>query len=227
MKQIIPFTKDIPLKTKINEITSISLEHDLSFKNDQLLGNFYIKGKYKMTEASQIENDYSYKVPFEVTISDRYSLDNAFSDIEDFYYEIIDEEVLRINIEIYIDGLEEKEEIFEEEHLTEKILNDNREEIAKLISLDEEVIKNHINKEERVDSSEENIVKVEDVITNINSNNDDTYLTYSVYIFRDTDTLEEIIEKYHVTKEDLLKYNDLEDLKTGSKLVIPSNKTNE
>ena len=49
MKQIIPFSKDITFKTVIGEITGISLDNDLSMKEDNLVkGNFYIKGSYKM-----------------------------------------------------------------------------------------------------------------------------------------------------------------------------------
>ena len=34
MKQILPFVKDISFQTKINEITSIALEHNLKMEND-------------------------------------------------------------------------------------------------------------------------------------------------------------------------------------------------
>ena len=36
MKQIIPFKKELLFKTKVSEITSISLEHTLSLKDDDL-----------------------------------------------------------------------------------------------------------------------------------------------------------------------------------------------
>ena len=53
MKQIIPFKKELLFKTKISEITSISLENTLSLKeNDLVSGEFHISGDYKMTEAS-------------------------------------------------------------------------------------------------------------------------------------------------------------------------------
>ncbi len=230
MKKVIPFAKDIPFKSKISDITSISLDHDLSFENNLLIGNFYIKGQYRMTEASQIDTDYNYKIPFEITISDKYLLDEVSFDIEDFYYEVIDEEILRVNIEVYVDGLIEKKEL-------------PREEVAHLISLDKEDIRNQIDKEsndecdeepiieqetkEERDNSEKNVVKVEDVITNINSNNEEKYLTYSIYIFRENDTLQDIMEKYQINKEILSEYNNLDDVKIGSKLIIPSSNKNE
>ena len=40
MNCIIPFTKDIKFKTSISEILSISLEHDYTLNDNDLLGNF-------------------------------------------------------------------------------------------------------------------------------------------------------------------------------------------
>ena len=37
MKQIIPFKKELLFKTKVSEITSISLEHNLSLKEADLI----------------------------------------------------------------------------------------------------------------------------------------------------------------------------------------------
>ena len=37
------------------------------------------------------------------------------------------------------------------------------------------------------------------------------------------DTIDKIIEKYNITKEELEKYNDLGDIKIGDKLIIPAN----
>ena len=35
MRQIIPFKKDLLFKTKVSEITSISLEHSIAIKNSE------------------------------------------------------------------------------------------------------------------------------------------------------------------------------------------------
>ena len=53
------------------------------------------------------------------------------------------------------------------------------------------------------------------------ANTDETYATYSVYILREDDNLEEVIAKYKTNREILAKYNDLDNLKVGSKLIIP------
>ena len=120
MKQTIPFTKDITFKTKIGEITAISLDNDLMLKGEDLIsGNFYISGNYKMLETSTIEETYNYKIPCEIAISEDYDTFDATVDIDDFYYEIIDDEILRVNIVVVIDNLKKKEE--SEEPLPQKV----------------------------------------------------------------------------------------------------------
>ena len=51
---------------------------------------------------------------------------------------------------------------------------------------------------------------------------EETFKTYSVYILRQEDTIDTIMDKYKVTKEQLSEYNDLSNLEIGSKLVIPT-----
>ena len=96
MKQTIPFTKDITFKTKIGEITAISLDNDLMLKGEDLIsGNFYISGNYKMLETSTIEETYNYKIPCEIAISDDYDTYDDSSDYdtyeEDYDYTYEDE----------------------------------------------------------------------------------------------------------------------------------------
>ena len=58
------------------------------------------------------------------------------------------------------------------------------------------------------------------------SNLDDTetYTTYYVYIVKEEDTIDKILTKYGVTKEDLESYNDIAGIKPGDKIIVP--KTN-
>ena len=58
MKQVVPFKKDIIFKSKIAEITSISLEHTLNLDDDTISGDFIVSGDYKMTEASVNKEDF-------------------------------------------------------------------------------------------------------------------------------------------------------------------------
>ena len=82
MKQIIPFKKEIIFKTMINKVTSISLEHTLELKNsDTIIGDFIVSGSYKMTEASQIDEEFSYKIPIEIAIDKKYDVTIFLLDI--------------------------------------------------------------------------------------------------------------------------------------------------
>lgn len=55
---------------------------------------------------------------------------------------------------------------------------------------------------------------------NINES-EETYATYSVYILREEETINSLIEKYKTTKEELESYNDVSALSVGSKIIIP------
>lgn len=229
MKQTIPFKKDITFKTKIGELTSISLENDLTLKGEDLItGNFYINGTYKMLESSTIEEEYSYKIPCEIAISDDYDTFDAAIDIDDFSYEIIDEEVLRVNIVVVINNLERKQEEEYISFLTDE--EDNRLEETKKI----EEKPNEIEEQKKDLETEIKETKILDKIPEIERINnffgvkeelkkqEETYLTYKIYIFKKEDTLKGVLEKYNITKEVLSNYNDLEDIKEGTKIVIPS-----
>ena len=44
-----------------------------------------------------------------------------------------------------------------------------------------------------------------------------------MYIIRNGDNVDEIISKYKTTREILEEYNDMSNIKIGTKLIIPSN----
>lgn len=191
MKKIVPFKKDIIFKTDIEEVTSISLEHSLEKKQEYTIGgNFVVSGEYRMTESSISKENFSYELPFEINLDEKYDLKDVTIDIDDFYYEIINNKVLSISIDVAIDKLEEKEVVKE----------DTKEE------LEEEMI-------------EERCVDLEDVSVQMNEH--EVYKSYKVYIVREGDTIESILEKYGVTKIDLENYNDLSTFNINDKILIP------
>ena len=55
------------------------------------------------------------------------------------------------------------------------------------------------------------------------SDKDEKYVTYHVHIYRENDDLNNILNEYKITKEDLSNYNNLDNLTIGSKIIIPSN----
>ena len=224
MKQIIPFQKEIPFKTKVSEITSISLEHNIiEKKEDNITGEFYITGDYKMTEGSITREKFNFTLPFDITLTEEYNQDNMTVDIDNFYYEIVNNEYLKVNIDLYVEG-EKKETMIEppkEERKTEPEeqeiefpnINIEQEEIEKEVEYKKPDIKYL---EEKDDQLEFNIFE--------NIDHSDTYVTYHVYIVKEEDTIDRIIEKYGVSKEEISLYNNLEDIKPGTKLIIPNPK---
>ena len=107
MKKIIPFKKDIIFNTSLSEITSISLEHTLKIDDQLVTGNFILSGEYKIADDSINIEKFSYDLPFNINFDDKYKLTKAVVDINDFYYEIINENILSINIEAFVDNVEE------------------------------------------------------------------------------------------------------------------------
>lgn len=195
MRQIIPFSKEINFKTNIKELTSISLDHDLIVSENYLIkGNLYLKGTYKILE-SNIENEkFSFKIPCEINVVDTYDLSLATIEIDDFNYDVY-EDKLKIEVKLLLDNISKKEVI---EPLQEVLERKSEEE-----------------KEIKED-------KINDY-SNIFNLKDDNYLTYYVYICQENDTIDTIIEKYKTTKYDLMEYNDIENIKEGSKIIIPTN----
>ena len=75
---------------------------------------------------------------------------------------------------------------------------------------------------EEIMSKEETIVEEQSLFTSL-KDDEDTFSTYSIYILRQEETLQTIIEKYKVTKEELEEYNDLTNIQEGCKIIIPVN----
>lgn len=207
MNKIIPFKKEINFET-IYQINSISLEHNLSLKEENIIkGNFIVSGSYKKTEASINIDEFSFEIPFEINIDNRYDTKDITVDINDFYYEIINNESLSLNIEIIIENLYEKEVIME---------NSNR----KIIDIENEEIteEDTSNIETKKENYEE---KIESIFEGLEC--DENYVTYKVHIITENDTIESLIKKYNTKKSILEDYNNLQDIKTGDKIIIPSN----
>ena len=109
MEKIVPFKRYILFETKVSEIRSISLEHTYEINNNLISGTFIISGNYKLTDTSTNVDPFKFEVPFDISIDSRYKLDKATVDINDFFYELINNETLSVSITLIIDNLEEKE----------------------------------------------------------------------------------------------------------------------
>ena len=236
MKNIIPFKKDVIFKTNLSEITSISLENTLNLKDDTISGDFIISGDYKVSDSSVSVEPFELNIPFEIVLDDRFDTKKAVIDIDDFYYEIVNNNVLSISIDVLVDHLQEKP-IVELEDLVEvtpvrTVLDfeeDNMEDIKEEKCIEEVNIKEGekrcIEEEDvlpRKDFDKEEIQEKINSIFNNSTFTDEVYVTYNVFIIRDGDTLDSIMEKYNITQSELEKYNDLSNLQLGDKLIIPN-----
>lgn len=266
MKKVIPFSKTIHFKTMIQEITDIEVKHTLKVTEDETIeGDILVEGSYKMTEASQLEETFQYTLPFTIEVDDKYDITNADINIHDFYFEIINEEDLKINVELEISKVEEKVTDAEIEPLDSIVLNEvekkveeiqeleeenDREEeevvadfmesneeheeskVEKIVESTKEVMKEEketptvaVFKEEPVEEVKkvEEVASVNEVVPSIFSsiNQEETFVTYYVYIVREGDTVDSILDKYKTNRELVSLYNDLSDVKVGSKIIIP------
>lgn len=369
MREIISFNKEIPFKTKIYKITSISLEHTLKKQEENIIdGNFILAGTYRMTGTTNLEEAFNYKIPANIIIDGKYDTKDVEVDIDNFTYEVVNEEILKVFIDIKLENLKEKEEIVDKnevkiEDYIEKIdeTEDEKDPLEELEQLEREIdnqiledakrqeekesvrnqeeltiderIKEEVNKEDKIElvrNKEDESISIEDVkeeckedsdkeckkeckeeteeeikedkktsefarnneeieildfsepepkreenlfkecetkknfeipvvpinkpiiqnmpkeetkiiekeentmqAQNVESifmsfdNTQETYSTYRIYIVRENDSIETILNKYKISKEQLEEYNNLQEIKIGTKIIIPNTKENE
>ena len=250
MKKIIPFEKELVFKTKVCEITAISIEHNYKMEDaDLITGNFLISGEYKMTEGSINREKFEYNIPFDIALDSRYDTNNIVVDIDDFNYSVINNDILKVRIVLYIEGDLVKEAVPTTEKMEESQNSKNETDIdfSSNVEMPELVqsVKYERNEEKELKKDFRQLPKEEPEIelnvenVNINNNNvidpskmqnsmfnnlesGETYSTYHVYIVKEDDTIDKILEKYQISKEELSVYNDLNEIKIGDKLIIPT-----
>lgn len=215
-------------------------------------GDMIVSGTYKMTEASTLEEDFQYAIPVDIMLTKELEEDNRSITIHNFTYDIRNEDTLHLYIDVLVKGrevieLEEEEKVIEpvreelpkideeevieeqvedttnddKELLTEKEVEESQKVIDNIMSTEkkeEPVIKNDIQEDTTITTD----TKVMNSIFSAFANTEETYTTYSVYLLRENDSIENIIENYGVTREELSYYNDLDNLNVGSKIIIPT-----
>lgn len=228
MEQYIPFKKNIIFKTKVDNISSISLKHDFKLDDDVIAGVFLVSGEYRSTEASLIGEDFFQKLPFEIALSDRIKKETVDLKIEDFKYNLIDSNTLRLDIKLFLtceesSVAETKEEESEEDELEnlEYLLDleEEREEKPKINEESKENIKEEV--EDRGFMTEKDLgIENFNLVSNIVKDNK-KYVTYKVYIAKEYEDLNYICTKYNVSKEQLSEYNNISEINVGDKIIIP------
>lgn len=218
MNCIVPFEKNIDFKTNIAEITSISLEHEITVNEKSLLGNFIISGEYKSHEVSVNTEKFNYTLPFDVTFPDNLDGSSVNFNVEDFTYEIKKPNTLNIKIEFSVVGEEIKKEIVEEPIVEEQPSEELKQEEQRAV---EDVVEVENNQDEPLRENnvlEENKNNIIDMATT----SSDNYITYHIHMVKETDSLETIVKTYGVSESDLAEYNNIKNLTVGDKLIIPA-----
>ena len=241
MKSVIPFTKNLEFKTKISEITSISLEREFKLEKEEITGNLFVTGEYKSHDISANVLPFSYKIPFTIEVPDNIKKDDLTLEITDFAYDIQSDKEIIVNVELELCySLEEKEDevetspivnsdemiamMEERNNTSNEIKEDSKEESVEpeiekepekevLIEDKEEIKTSDLEKENRNES--------EDLIMNT-ALNDDEYTTYHIHIVKEGETVETICSLYNTNLNFLKNYNDIENLTLGSKIIIPT-----
>lgn len=198
MKLIIPFEKKVKFNSNACEISSISLEHEFTKNEGEILGNFLISGSYKEHELSINKTPFNFTLPFSVDISDRVDLNTIEFTIDNFTYDLKDND-LDVKIDYVITGEDKKEEVrFEKvDEETLPILEDN------------EKVEDKTTDEEK------------DIISNIEAKDD--YMMYHLHIVKETETIESICTLYGLSKDEILNINNVTNVNVNDKLLIPIN----
>ena len=234
----IPFTKDILFEKRVSEITSISLEHEITTEEGILKGNFIVSGDFKSHEVSVNKEAFSYILPFEIEIGDKIDKDTIEFMIDDFTYEVIDNSILKVNIDFNViaskieieEVLEEPlfrdaGELFLDNDEQEESFLDKKNDVKEVISTEEKVEERNVAVPAYESVLEEETQKIEkiseDTIINSINNTNDEYTTYHIHMVSDGESVETICTMYNSNMSILSEYNDLTNLASGDKLIIP------
>ena len=249
MRESIPYEKEIVFNTKIAEITSISLEYEANVLDEDIEGDFIVSGDYKIHELSVNKEPFKYRIPFSVSLTDDIIRDSIKYDINNFTYEIVDDDTLRVNISFGIDYELVKEKVLKEEESIEKedkLINredktdgvlQTREDKASLELnnlLDDIELNNTSSNKKVLDNTfiqDSGVTEVKnttltdntnkEVVLNNVSNALNTYVTYHIHVLSEGEDIDTIINKYKVNKDIIEEYNQGLEWVMGEKVIIP------
>lgn len=232
MEIIKKINKEIAFNHNISEITSICMDIDYEQEDSSVVGNLNLEGEYISSDEISMCEDFEYKIDFEYPIEEEIKSDTLNLTIDDFTYDI-DQDKLIINVDLKLnyeeaesedrkefDKFLDSQEIDIEDYLeTIKQKDENKfEKFEENNNLNYEPINDTINIEKNEDA-----INLENSIINITNNIDDTdeYITYHIYVVNEADTLETIANRYNINVEAIKEYNEVENIKSGMKIVIP------
>lgn len=230
MNEVYTLDRDFLFKSKIFEITSISVEQNFKVDGSNIYGDFIVSGSYRLHEISINKEDFSFKVPFKHDLPSNINLDTVKLDISDFSYNFNNLDELSVHIE-YIVTAEEGVKVFESEEKLDDFLNEQKKQDVDIVDLRSEPVDlpNEIimpiakdEKEIGTTSTENKQDKIDENMI-INSINDkDEYVLYHVHTVGISDSIESITKKYNISVNTLKEYNTFDTLELNMKLIIPN-----
>ena len=230
MNEVYTLDRDFLFKSKIFEITSISVEQNFKVDGSSIYGDFIVSGSYRLHEISINKEDFSFKVPFKHDLPSIINLDTVKLDISDFNYNFNNLDELSVHIE-YIVTAEEGVKVFESEEKLDDFLNEQKKQDVDIVDLRSEPVDlpNEIimpiakdEKEIGTTSTENKQDKIDENMI-INSINDkDEYVLYHVHTVGISDSIESITKKYNISVNTLKEYNTFDTLELNMKLIIPN-----
>ena len=237
MNQVYTLDRDFLFKSKIYEITSISVEQNFEVNASNIYGDFIVSGSYRLHEISINKEDFSFKVPFKHDLPSNINLDTVKLDISDFSYNFNNLDELSVHIE-YIVTAEEGVKVFESEDKLDDFLNEQKKQDVDIIDLRSEPVDlpNEIimpiakdeketstdNKEVDITPNENKQDKIDENMIINSINGEDEYVLYHVHTVGISDSIESITKKYNISVNTLKEYNTFDTLELNMKLIIPN-----
>lgn len=250
MKKVYPLKKEILFKNNIYDILSIAIDKKFSLDGYAIKGQFKINGEYLIRENEHDEFDidlpYLNYIDDIYDISKiKVDIDDFYYEIKDSNKLVIS---IEIAVDGLVEK-EEVRCIDETSELEDMITEESDNGIAEIRDVEipqENEILDSNNREVELDNSmnsgeiievyeEEKRETVSDKITEslseterdnmkneyFEAKENKEFITYKVCIVRDGDTLENIVEKYGSSIELIKKYNVINEIKVGDKIIIP------
>lgn len=239
MQIIKKINRELEFNYNISEITSICMDIDYKVNGNVLSGVLNLEGDYVSSNFEDTREDFDKKLDFSIDLDENIDTNTVKVEIDDFTYSI-DQNKLIVNVDLSLSYefvlFDEKKE-FDKFIESREIDTNTLEEIKKVEEVREveednegtceiEEQEEKLESEEVVDSKDNEEIdeeqrNIEESIIDMASNFNDDFITYHIYIVNDVDTLDGIAEKYHISIDIIKEYNNIENLKSGMKLVIP------
>ena len=239
MQIIKKINRELEFNYNISEITSICMDIDYKVNGNVLSGVLNLEGDYVSSNFEDTREDFDKKLDFSIDLDKNIDTNTVKVEIDDFTYSI-DQNKLNINVDLslsyefvlfdekkefdkFIESREIDTNTLEEIKKVEEVL-DFEEDNEGTCEIEEQEEK--LESKEVVDSKDNEAIEeeqrnIEESIIDMASNFNDDFITYHIYIVNDVDTLDGIAEKYHISIDIIKEYNNIENLKSGMKLVIP------